>query len=294
MKNRIKNKTVEEITLENYHRTFLADFAMTDAVSVMQDLIVYDCGREQCVGSKYVNKGIKPYYLFHYVRSGKGTFIQNGKRYTVQAGEMFAIFPHCVVEWFPDKKEPWLYEWFSVGGRLADSYVANSGITLDNPVVSINKSGRIQECIDEIVTHYYQSDSINLGCIANLYFIFHELIEAKARLASKVKYKNSYINEAIMFMRYNLGTKILIKDIAYSLNLNPSYFVWLFTETVGISPKQYLINYRIKIGARILRERKRKIEEVAKEVGYDDPLHFSREFKKVMGVCPRDYVRVNS
>ena len=264
---------------------------MTDAVSSMQDLVVYDCGREQCVGTKYVRKGIKPYYLFHYVCSGKGTFIQNGKQYVVHAGEMFTIFPQCVVEYYPDKNDPWMYEWFSVGGRLADEYIEQCDITRDAPVVSVGKSSKIREYINELVLEYYQSNSIDLACVARLYLILHELIEKQRGDPSEVKYENPYINEAIMFMRYNIGTKILIKDIAHSLNLHPSYFICMFTEVVGVSPKQYLINFRIKEGAKLLRDGEHRVEEVARIVGYDDPLHFSREFKKVMGVCPKDFMR---
>lgn len=281
----------DNITLEDYRKTFLTDFVMSDAASSIQDLIVYDCGREQCVEGKWVQKAKKPYYLFHYICSGKGTFIQNGEKYEIRAGEMFVIFPKCVVEYYPDKKNPWRYEWFSVSGRLADEFIKRSNVTVDSPVIRDIKNGKIREYVDNLVNQYLEDKTVNLGCVANLYLIFHELMEKNEGEKQEEGYKNSYINEAMMFMKYNICTKIYIKDIAQSLNLHPSYFVWLFTETVGMSPKQYLIDYRIKTGARLLLSENKKVEEVAKMVGYDDPLYFSREFKKVMGVSPRDYMR---
>lgn len=283
----------DNVELDEYRKTFLSDFVMTEAVAQVRDLILYDCGREQCVGTKRVQKAKKPYYLFHYVCSGKGTFIQNGKKFELHAGEMFVIFPRCVVEYYPDKNAPWRYEWFSVSGRLADEFIRKSRITADSPVYQENKNSRISEYIDDLVNKYLENDTVNLGCLANLYFIFHELLENRSAGLQEARYKNSYINEALMFMKYNLSTKIYIKDIAQSLNLHPSYFVWLFTETVGVSPKQYLIEYRIKTGARLLLSGEKKIKDVAKAVGYDDPLYFSREFRKVLGVSPRDYVQGN-
>ena len=57
----------------------------------------------------------------------------------------------------------------------------------------------------------------------------------------------------------------------------------------GISPVEYLIQYRISIACKILRESSDKIASVSVKVGYDNVSYFCRIFKKLVGKSPSQY-----
>ncbi|MDD6522915.1 MAG: AraC family transcriptional regulator, partial [Gemmiger formicilis] len=87
----------------------------------------------------------------------------------------------------------------------------------------------------------------------------------------------------------NYQNDISIEDIAAVCGLNRSYFGKIFRDTVGESPQEYLLHYRMARAAQLLKETKQPIGEIAPQVGYANQLHFSRAFKNVHGISPREY-----
>lgn len=285
--NNVENEKMTE-AFTKYKEVFLKDYVMTPSVTDVADLTVYDCGKEQCISEKHVDRSTKPYYLFHYIEQGNGIFIQNGIKYDVKAGEAFVIFPWQEIEYYTTQNHPWLYKWFSVGGRLADSFVEKAGISIANPVIRADKYLGFREAVNDLVNSFLEEGNINLGCVSHLYMIFHRLLEQSER-AKKSKYDNHYVNEAIMFINYNLNLPIEVSDIAKSINLNQRYFINLFFKHVGLTPKQYIVKVKMDAAASMLKNKKVSVSDVAGGVGYSDPFHFSREFKKHFGISPKKF-----
>ena len=64
-----------------------------------------------------------------------------------------------------------------------------------------------------------------------------------------------------------------------------------FKELLGETPLEYLTDWRMYKATGLLQEDDRKLFEVAKSVGYDSDAAFSKAFKRVLGVAPREYRR---
>ena len=58
---------------------------------------------------------------------------------------------------------------------------------------------------------------------------------------------------------------------------------------MGESPQAFLLHYRMARAAQLLKDTKLSVGEIAQQVSYDNQLHFSRAFKNVHGVSPREY-----
>ena len=94
------------------------------------------------------------------------------------------------------------------------------------------------------------------------------------------------ITWAVAHMQAHLAGPIQIADLAAHVNLSPSRFRELFTRQVGIGPALYLQRLRLR-RARLLIERTfLSVKEVMALVGYNDPSHFSRDFRRLHGVSP--------
>ena len=76
-----------------------------------------------------------------------------------------------------------------------------------------------------------------------------------------------YLN--LSFIEQHYSEDISIEDISSFCGLNRSYFSKVFRDTMGESPQGFLLHYRM--------------------VSYPNQLHFSRAFKNVYGISPRDY-----
>ena len=94
------------------------------------------------------------------------------------------------------------------------------------------------------------------------------------------------ITWAVEYMQRNLGAPLSIPALAARVNLSPSRFRVLFSAQTGLGPAQYLQRLRLR-RARLLIERTfLSVKEVMALVGYNDPSHFSREFRRHHGVAP--------
>ena len=97
------------------------------------------------------------------------------------------------------------------------------------------------------------------------------------------------IKTALRIIDYNYSSPITVEQIAERLSLNTSYFSRIFSEQIGRSPKQYLLNKRIERAKELLIETNASIFDIANSVGYDDQLYFSRVFKKKTTLSPIEY-----
>jgi AraC family transcriptional regulator of arabinose operon len=87
-------------------------------------------------------------------------------------------------------------------------------------------------------------------------------------------------------MQTRMQQPFTMADLAAAVNLSPSRFRHLFTSQTGLAPARYLRRMRLR-RARLLIERSfLSVKEVMALVGYNDPSHFSRDFKRQHGVLP--------
>ena len=91
----------------------------------------------------------------------------------------------------------------------------------------------------------------------------------------------------------NFQNDISVEDISASCGLNRSYFGKIFHDTIGRSPQEFLISYRMTKAAELLKITSLSIADIGNAVGYPNQLHFSRAFKNVYGMSPRNWRTVN-
>lgn len=98
------------------------------------------------------------------------------------------------------------------------------------------------------------------------------------------------IHVAISFMQRHYAEQLDLAAIAGAVHVSPSHFRALFKEATGLSPIACLTNIRMDQARRRLRENgDQSIAQVALQVGYPDLHYFSKLFKKLEGLSPRQY-----
>lgn len=103
---------------------------------------------------------------------------------------------------------------------------------------------------------------------------------------SSIPIRHNLVDSAIQYLNSNFTQSITLKDVAESLCVSETHLIHKFTSQVGISPMRYLQQIRIEAAKRLLIATAMPINEIAAQVGFDDPLYFSRVFKQKMGTSP--------
>jgi AraC-like DNA-binding protein len=97
------------------------------------------------------------------------------------------------------------------------------------------------------------------------------------------------IKRVCEFIRMYYSQDLLLKQLSREACLSPFYFQRLFLENTGISPHDYLIQFRIKKAQEFL-AKGHSIAGVALDTGFVDQSHFTRSFKRVTGITPGVYI----
>jgi AraC-like DNA-binding protein len=126
--------------------------------------------------------------------------------------------------------------------------------------------------------------------IETLLAMFRQLVELIMR-SHLIHHKDYDLIEPIIEqIEKHPETPLNLKDAAQLSRRSPSTVTRLFKKLTGQSFKQYQIAFRLqKAAEQMIGSPNRTIAEVAAAVGFDDPLYFSRLFRKHMGTSPSAY-----
>lgn len=91
------------------------------------------------------------------------------------------------------------------------------------------------------------------------------------------------------YVERNYAAVISLEDIANIVFLSPVYVSAVFKAQTGMGFTSYLIQVRIEKAKELLRGSLLTVSEIAQKVGYSDPRHFSKLFKKQVGIKPVEY-----
>ena len=95
--------------------------------------------------------------------------------------------------------------------------------------------------------------------------------------------------QVLNYIALNYGDSILLEDMAAIADLSASHFSRLFKQTIGQSPYQFLMSYRIEQAKKMLDNPNALMIDIAMDCGFSDQAHFSRVFKKIEGLTPKQY-----
>jgi two-component system response regulator YesN len=147
--------------------------------------------------------------------------------------------------------------------------------------------------LEEILGFKYQ-------CVQNLSkddsqeTLYYFLMKAFDQLFACI-YQNRNIQHTAVFAKAkehiwkNYNQDISLKRLALAVGISPYYLSHLFRKEMGTSFLEYLTSVRLSVAKSMLRQNNRSMMDICLEVGYQDPSHFAKIFKRKEGVHPTEY-----
>lgn len=257
-------------------------------------LIVGSCGTYRLKNTKRLPtwrpKGRIDYQLL-YIVSGKAHFYFNGIERIVQAGRMVLIPPRVEqkYEYFGEEK-PEVY-WVHFTGSDVKNILRKYEIPMDDPIFYSGASSVysyiFKEMINELQTCRTGYEELLAMYLQQIFLLVQRTRQERkptvtTYIQEEMEYARRYFNE-----HYN--EPISIQEYAESRNMSVCYFQRNFKQIVNHTPMQYLLTIRVNNAASLLETTDYSMAEIAAIVGYEDPLYFSRVFRKIKGMSPTEY-----
>lgn len=173
------------------------------------------------------------------------------------------------------------------GPNLEKKYFEKINYSLN---LEINQYAEITKIVHQL--HESYNNPAVIGKLKTK-FLFYNFLE---RLMQNSQQKNfeseeNLIEAILNYIDNNFDKNLTISELAQKHDMDSKHFSYIFQKYVGISPKQFIVNYRINKAKKLLINSEYSINETALMVGYEDAFYFSRIFKKITGVSPTDFRR---
>ena len=253
------------------------------------NMFIYQCGWEHCSPKESCGPNIRNHYVLHFITKGEGTFKINNKTYKIKTNEGFLIPPDESTYYEASSSDPWSYLWVGFNGVKASQYLKLLGADKRNPIILTNNPESIKSHMKDIIESSSLTTTRDLRMRAHLFLLLSDLIDSS--LSNQLpNFRNDYIKKSIEYIENNYNDPISVTDLANYLGLNRSYFSNIFKQDTDMSPRDYIIKYRITKACELMqKDSTSSISCIADDVGYHDLVAFSKAFKKYTKVSPNKY-----
>lgn len=249
-------------------------------------ICLYHCGRERCKPSHSFGPAIRPHYLFHYILKGKGTYYVANTAYHLKEGNGFLIKPGVTTLYAADEEDPWEYCWVGFDGTHAKTVLQTCGFANNNLIFTDKSNGAFSSYMVALIQDFAEGKGNDYSFIGQLYLCFSAMYSNEH---SDVQIHETYILKALDYIHHNYTYEIRISDLANYISIDRTYLYKLFMTYQGVSPQQYLIQYRLTIAGELLINSNLNVTEIAYSCGFKDAPSFNKHFKKYFKMPPLQY-----
>lgn len=251
-------------------------------------------GREQCAPDYCIDRKSFRYHTIEFVVSGKGTLIVAGQTYGIQPGMIFCYGPEIPHVIQTDPELPLLKHFVSFVGHNFTDLLERTVFRLGIPLFA-SRPFRIHSTFENLIVTG-NTPSRNRDTLCNL--LLRQLILTADDTALDTAMTASPSWQTYLRCRQYIETNFLeiesVKYAAAACNLDQAYLARLFKRFAEETPLQLINRLKMNRAAELLGNRNMLIKEVAEVVGFTDPYHFSRVFKRVYGIPPETFTQTAS
>lgn len=260
---------------------------ISDRSHINLTLNVYNCGNQDIAFEREVKLDS---YAFYYVKDGSGCVTQRQITHKIQAGDGFVIYPNMSVSIKSSYKQTMNVTWVAFSGYLVERYLNRAKLSSYEPLFADTEDRELEGIFDTLLRVSMKMPNRYCKIMAQMYNIFAFLLDhIQDGVRGGVSTPESVLIRALDFIDSNYHEDISVEDIADSVGVNRKSLYTVFKNLTNFSPKDYLIYYRMCKATALLKEPELSVESVAVSVGYSDQFHFSKEFKKNVGMSPTVY-----
>lgn len=253
------------------------------------DVVV--CGREEYPAG-YAEKRVRvPHYGLELVAAGAGRLALGHRSHPLKPGDVFTCGPKTPHVLVADAHRPMVKYFVHFCGHRAALLLDEAGL-VPGTCITLADMGPAVDLFDDLVAAV-KSEQDAAARVRALLLELLVLRCAEARRTDSVNRSRAF--ETFQTCRA-LASRDLAQirdpsDLARAAGLDVAYLCRLFRRFSGQTTSRFLMQVRLREAARRLRESNCLVKQVAADLGFSDPFHFSRAFKREYKVPPDQFMR---
>ncbi|MCF7849299.1 MAG: AraC family transcriptional regulator, partial [Kiritimatiellales bacterium] len=179
-------------------------------------------------------------------------------------------------------------------GRQAAQLLRNSPLG-ENNIVQVSEPGRLQEIFQSLQHNGSNETRFTPEiCLTLLKLLFLKIEESAVPYGSIDTRGLTTYQRCKKFIDLNFLEIHSLEEIAAGCFINASYLCRNFKRFGHVSPYQYLLRLKMNHAVKLLLGSDMLVKQVAEELGFSDPYHFSRTFKSIYRISPEKFLKVGS
>jgi AraC-like DNA-binding protein len=249
-------------------------------------------GIEHCSPQYAICRTTFPFYAFEYVVRGNGQLRLSGKTHALSPGAVFSYGPGVPHDITGDPTTPLVKYFVDFDGQEARQLLDKCKLPPGN-VAHVFPPDALSVLFDELINSGLRLAPGNVELCARLL----ECLTLKiAGTNAPLKDAGSLAFATYKNCRQHVEQKFIdlqtLEQIATECHADKAYLCRLFRRYDHQSPYQYLLRLKMNHAAERLQQSNVLVKQVAEETGFADPFHFSRVFRRVLGLSPAAFRRL--
>jgi AraC-like DNA-binding protein len=255
------------------------------------ELAVVCAGCEECTSDYAIERPGFRYHAVEYVIGGCWEFTCGRQRRVLGPGSLFAYGPDVAYTLRASGRSGLVKYFVDFTGRAAPGLVAGSGLA-GGRTRQVHQTRWLHDLFDQILdcAHLQRPAARAISARLTELLLLRTREDVRPGLLAQPEAQRTYAR-CREFIQAHYLTVRAVSEVAQHCRLDPAYLARLFKRFAGESPLQFLTRLRMDHAAGRLMRQGCTVKEAAAGVGFDDPYHFSRVFKRVQGVAPGRFGR---
>lgn len=272
-------------------------FELTTAENQNYFFRIKKVGQEYCSPKKRTENRVRDYYSLHFVMYGSGTLKigDDPKENFLSEGTVFLCYAGDKYEYSPDRRNPWSYIWIDLYGENLDKFFEQAGFSHEKPFVKLKSIKDLIPVLKNLHEIYYKEALSEMTVCGYFMMVLDQLLKNNRDYASKdinEILRSQQVKEMLTYINNNYSLDLTVTSLSEVFYVSYRTLMRLFKEEIGMSPMEYLINFRISTACEMFaRNDSYSIAEVASACGFTDTKHFLHTFKNKKGMTPSQYIK---